>query len=61
MAFKFVLEGKGVGGALVELDVVVSSNRQRLPVCREGMIGDWVMEQLVNLGGSHVLSRQSLR
>lgn len=52
MAFKFVLQGKLPGArSAVKLDVDVSGDSQGLPVGGEGVVGDWVMEQMMHFWG----------
>lgn len=53
MAFEFVFEGESLAGATVELDVVISSDGEGLTVGGEGVVGDWVVEELVDLWGCH--------
>lgn len=53
MALELVLELKGISDLAVELDARVSCHGEDAVVGREGVVGDWVVEQVVNLGSSH--------
>lgn len=44
MALQLVLELEGIADLAVQLDCVVAGNRQRFAVCREGVVGNWVVE-----------------
>jgi hypothetical protein len=54
MSLEFVLKCEIASGPAVELDIDVPSNRECLPVSGEGVVGDWVVEQVVNFWISHV-------
>ena len=53
MALKFVLESKLRARASVQLDIVVASHGHRLPVCGEGMVGDGVVEEVMDFWARH--------
>ena len=53
MAFEFIFQGELVARFAVKLDVVVASNCECLPVCRERVIGNRVVEQMMDLWGGH--------
>lgn len=38
---------------MVELDIIIPCDSECLPVCGEGVVCDWVVEQMMNLGGCH--------
>jgi hypothetical protein len=54
MALQFVLELEGIPNLAVQLNRVVTSDGQCLAVCREGMVSDRIVEEMVDLGSSHV-------
>ena len=54
MTFQFIFEHEFGPGSAVELDVVVSSDCECLTVCREGVVGDGVVEEMVDFGARHV-------
>jgi hypothetical protein len=53
MAFELVYELVRAADLGVELDRRVPGNGERLSVGREGMVGDGVVEEVVDLGGCH--------
>lgn len=53
MALQLILELEGISDFAVELDGRVSCHGEDAVVGREGVVGDWVVEQVVNLGSSH--------
>lgn len=59
MTLQLVLELKATTSAAIELDTGVSCDSQSLAVGRERVVGDWVVEKLVNLWGRHVDDRRS--
>lgn len=54
MALELVLELEGVSDAAIELDGGVASHGEDAVVCREGVVGDGVVEKVVDLGSSHL-------
>lgn len=53
MASKLIFESEFVAGSGVELDIVVFGDCQGLPVGGEGVIGNGVMEEVVDFWSSH--------
>lgn len=53
MALELVLEYKLGAGLLVQFDIVVSCNRKGLAVGGEGMIGNRVVEKMVDFRTRH--------
>jgi len=53
MAFEFILEREFRAGSVIQFDIVVSCNGQRLSICGEGMVGDGMMEEVVDFGSRH--------
>lgn len=54
VALELILELKGVADLAVQLDRGVARHRQDAVVRRERVVGDWVVEQVVHLGSSHL-------
>ena len=54
MAFQFVLEVEFGPAFVVELDIVVSSDGQGLPVSGEGMVRDGMVEEMVDFWARHL-------
>ena len=59
VALELILERELGAAPLVELDVVVARDDQRLPVGREGVVGDRVVEEKVDFRSGH--DRKALR
>jgi hypothetical protein len=53
MALELVMKYELATRFLVQLNVVVARNCQRLPIGGEGMVGNWMVEQQVNLRSCH--------
>ena len=53
MAFELILQCEFVAGAGVELDVVVSCYGLVFAVCGEGVVRNWVVEEVVDFGWGH--------
>lgn len=53
MALELILQPVGVASLAVQLDVGIASNSQGLVVSGEGVVGDWAVEEMVNLGAGH--------
>jgi len=53
MTSELVFELKAGAGARIQLDIVVSCHRERAAVGREGMVGNWVVEEVMDFGRSH--------
>lgn len=53
MATQLVVQGEAGAIGRVELDRVISSNGERLAVGREGVVGDWVVEEVMHLRSGH--------
>jgi hypothetical protein len=54
VAAQLVVESKGFAVGRVQLDGIVSGDSECLAIGREGVVGDWVVEEVVNLrGGGH--------
>lgn len=53
MAAQLVVEGEARGIGRVQLDRVVSGNSECLAISREGVVRDWVVEEVVYLRSSH--------
>lgn len=53
MTLQLIFELESIARASIKLDPDVSCNCQRLFVGGEGVIGDRIMEELVNLGSGH--------
>lgn len=53
MAFEFVFEAKSSTGFLVQLDIVISSHSQRVSIRGKGMVGDWMVEEVMHFWGGH--------
>lgn len=53
MSLELVLELEGIADSAVELDLGVAGNSQGLAIGREGVVGDGVVEEMVDLGSSH--------
>jgi hypothetical protein len=53
MSLEFILKCEVASRPSVELDVSISCNRKCLPVGGEGVVGDWVMEEMVNFRTGH--------
>jgi hypothetical protein len=54
MPAQLVLELKARASTRIELDIIVAGNGQSLAVGREGMIGNGVVEEVVDFGRCHV-------
>jgi hypothetical protein len=54
MSLEFVLKCEVASRPVIELDINVSSNCEGLPVGGEGVIGDRVMEKVVDFWTGHV-------
>jgi hypothetical protein len=53
MSLELILKCEVASGPSVELDVDISRNCKCLPVGGEGMVGDWVVEEVVNFRTGH--------
>lgn len=53
MAAQLVVEGEARGIGRVQLDRVVSGNSECLAISREGVVRDWVVEEVVYLRSGH--------
>jgi hypothetical protein len=53
MALQLVNELESIARSSVQLDGGVSGYSQRLVIGRKRMVGDWAVEQVVNLGVGH--------
>lgn len=50
---QFILKLETTARLRIQVDVVVASYSQRLAVGGEGMVGNWVVKEVVDFGGSH--------
>jgi hypothetical protein len=57
MALQLIFEGKLVARALVQLDVVLACDGEGLSVSGEGVVGNRVVEEVVNFGAGHAGGR----
>jgi hypothetical protein len=53
MSLKFILKCEIVSGLAIQLDINIASDCECLPVGGEGMVGNWMMEQVVDLWAGH--------
>ena len=53
MTLQFVLELEFIACSSIELNASVSSDSQRLSVSREGVVGDGVVEEVVDFWARH--------
>jgi hypothetical protein len=53
VALELVLELKSSSGAFIELDAGISRYSQGLPIRREGVVCNRVMEEMVDFRGGH--------
>jgi hypothetical protein len=53
MSLEFILKCEVASRPSVELDVGISCNCECLPVGGEGVVGDWVVEEMVNFRIGH--------
>lgn len=53
VATQLVVQGEAGAIGRVQLDRVISSNGERFAVGSEGVVGDWVVEEVMNLGSGH--------
>lgn len=53
MSLQLILELKSIASSSIKLNVGVSCHGQRLLVGREGVVGDGVVEEVVNFGSCH--------
>jgi hypothetical protein len=53
MTLQFILELESIACSSVELNAGILGNRKGLPVGREGMISDGVVEEVVDFWGGH--------
>lgn len=53
MSLELITQLKGVSSLSVELDGGVAGNSERAAVGRERVVGNWVMEKMMNLGRRH--------
>lgn len=53
MTLQLVLELERIASPAVELDGIVTGNSESLLIGREGVVGDWVVEEVVNFGVRH--------
>lgn len=53
VAFQLINELKAIARSIVQLNAVVSRNGERLSVCRKGMIGNWMVKEVMNFWSSH--------
>jgi hypothetical protein len=53
MSFKLILKSEVASRPSVELDVDIPRNRKCLLIGGEGVVGDWVMEEVVNFRAGH--------
>ena len=53
MTFQFMLKSELASRPIVELDVVISCDCQHLPVGGEGMVGNGIMEKVMDFRRSH--------
>lgn len=58
MAAQLVVEGEARGIGRVQLDRVVSGNSECLAISREGVVRDWVVEEVVYLRSGHGMDWQ---
>ena len=54
MAFQLVLEFEIIPHATVKLDIGISRDSQRLPVSREGMVGDGMVKEVMHFRAGHI-------
>lgn len=55
MPLQFILQCELATGAFIELNMIVPGHGQGLSVGGEGMISNWVMEEMMNFGRRHDL------
>ena len=53
MSSQLILKLESAARFRVQVDVVLASYSQRLTVGREGVVRNWVMEEVVNFRGGH--------
>ena len=53
MSLEFILKSEVASRPSVELDIDIPRNRKCLPIGGEGVVGDWVVEEVVNLRAGH--------
>src|SRR4051812_1134134 len=53
MSFELILKREVASRPSVELDVDISSNCKCLPVGGERVVGDWVVEEVMNFRSGH--------
>lgn len=53
MTLELILELEGIADSAVKLDLGIAGNGQGLAISRERVVGDGVVEEMVDLGSSH--------
>lgn len=53
MTLQFILQTEFVARLLVEFDSIILCYSQSLLVGREGMVGNWLVKEVMNFGLSH--------
>ena len=53
MSLELILKCKLAARPIVKLDVIVSGDCKCLPVSREGMVGDGMVEEMMDFWASH--------
>ena len=53
VALQLVLELEGIADLAIQLDGRIPGNRNGLAISGEGMVGDGVVEEMVDFGSSH--------
>lgn len=53
VTFQFILELELMPCSTIQLNTGISGDSQRLPVSGEGMVGDGVVEKVVDFGAGH--------
>jgi hypothetical protein len=50
---QFILKLEAAALPRIQVNVVLASNSQRLAIGGERVVRDWVVEEVINFGGSH--------
>ena len=53
VAFQLIFEGEAIARVAVQFDIIVSCYSERLTVGREGVVGNGVVEEMVDFGSGH--------
>jgi hypothetical protein len=53
VTFELIFQHQLITRSLVEVNIIVASHSQGLPVSGEGMVGNGAMEEVVDLGARH--------